>query len=349
MNSWLIKACFDAPMRKRTWKKFSVQLQYGIDLKQAITMQRNRCRQGSPYWHAFEIMLQGLHKGQRLDIALRDYVSVEEAMLLRGGHEGGRLHEAFALCAKLLEGREGIINAVVGAVTYPFILFLLLIVLMLTVSFYVIPQLTLISDPDTWTGAASILVRVSSFTTSSIGIATVVLLLLLCVGSILSLPLWTGRGRLMVEMFPPWSIYRLIAGTSWLYALSMMIHAGLQLNVILEDMLQNTLTPWLKERVQRILEEYQMGKGLGQALSDTKMNFPDKEIVDDLVIYASLPDFSLRLHELAEQWLKDGITQVEKQAKVLNGICLIAISMVLCGIVIGIGSIQQQLTSGMGI
>ena len=79
------------------------------------------------------------------------------------------------------------------------------------------------------------------------------------------------------------------------------------------------------------------------------MNLPDREMLEDLSVYASMPDFHERLYEIASEWLDDGVERITAQAQLINTTLLVCIIILLCGLGIAIGSMQQQLTSTMGV
>jgi hypothetical protein len=76
---------------------------------------------------------------------------------------------------------------------------------------------------------------------------------------------------------------------------------------------------------------------------ESGMGFPDQEIVDDMRVYATLSGFAEKLHELSFQFLDDGIERIQKSAKVLNTVCMLAIiSLVVC-LALAVVSINQHL------
>lgn len=347
---WLARMHFDGPARRRTWRKLAAQLRHNVNLLQALTVMRDRClvRKKRGMASVLTRILEGLSRGHSLDMAVADLVPAEERMLIRGGYKSGRLDEGLDLCADIIEARQGIFGAVIGAVAYPLVLFSMLVVILVVLSVEVVPALALVADPAGFTGAAAMLFRIAEVVVSPFG---VVLFSLLIVGVVLilsTLPVWTGKVRLAVEETPPWSIYRLVVGTMWLFSVATLLRADIPLMQILDDMLTGNLRPWLRERIEAIRREYVLGKNLGRVLADTGLRFPDGEMVDDLVIYATLPDFHSQLHRLAREWLTDGTRRVKEQSAALNTLFLLCIIGLMCCLAMASMSIQQQLGSSMG-
>lgn len=341
---------FGKSVRRRTWRKLAAMLRHGVILQNALSIMHERLEaRKSPLARVFSSVLHQLQSGQSLDAALKGFVPEEEIMLIRGGHKSGRLEESLVLCSHLIEARQKIIGSVVSALAYPIVLFGLFLGVLLTLSLYVVPQLALISNPATWTGAAGILYRISSFVGSYAGAVTLAVVVSIILASLFSLSRWTGKYRLWVEKLPPWSFYRLIVGSVWLFTVATLMRSNLQLSNILQDMLQSeSLSPWLRERVDAIRVEYSKGNNLGQVLADVKMHFPDDELVEDLVVYSPLPGFDERLHAVATEFLEEGITTIENQSRILNVVCIMAIVLQVGGLALSVSSFQQQIGSSMG-
>ncbi|MDR2893676.1 MAG: type II secretion system F family protein [Deltaproteobacteria bacterium] len=351
LKTLLLKSHFNDAVRAKVWRKLATQLRYKIGELQALTMLRDRyAAQKHPLAKVFDQVIDVIHKGgQSLDVAFYPWVPHEEIMLIRGGQKSARLEKALLDCVNLIESRKKIKNSLRSALAGPALLVVFLIVLLLIVALYVVPELAIISDPSTWDGAAAVLYSVSDFVGSYTGLACLIILILAVAIAFVTLPFWTGPLRVKFDNFPPWSIYRLINGSVWLFTVATLLRANVQLNFIFSDMLeQDILRPWLRERVNLIYERYKTEANFGTVLINLNMNFPDRDLAEDLAVYASLPDFHTNIYNIAKEWLDEGIEKVEQQTKVLNNALLIAILVVMCGLAIAIGSMQQQFTGSMG-
>lgn len=347
-NVLLSKLFFSGTVRRKTWRKLAAQIQYDVSIIHSISLMHERYVQNhSPLAAVFAEILRSLENGNHLDVALAPFVPMEESMLIRGGLESGKLPEAFTLCSAIIEARQKIIESVVEAVSYPALLFSLFTFLLIALSLYVVPELSAFSDPTTWLGGARVLYLVASAVASPAGLCVLVLLICGLVASLVSLSLWTGKLRLRVENMAPWSFYRLVMGSIWLFTVATLMRAGIQLNHILNDMLDgNNLNAWMRERVLALQFEYSKGVDLGKALCNTGLNFPDKELVEDLAVYATLPNFDSRLHELAQEWLHEGTQKIAGKAKTLNTIAICGMLGLLTALALAVSSLQKQLTVG---
>jgi len=108
------------------------------------------------------------------------------------------------------------------------------------------------------------------------------------------------------------------------------------------------MSPWLAERVIAMERLSRSLGNFGMVLLHLDMNFPDAELVEELSVYANLPDFSNNLYIRARRWLDDGISRAAKQAKVINYIALCGIGLLIGCFASAFMSIQQQFGSAIG-
>ncbi|EHJ48815.1 Type II secretion system F domain protein [Solidesulfovibrio carbinoliphilus subsp. oakridgensis] len=341
----LARLAFSGSVRQRVWKKLAAQTRHGMSLDQSLRQMRSRAlSRRSPLSFVYTRVLEYLGLGHSLGASLTEFASSEEVMLISSGQRSGRLAEGLELAADLLAARQKIIKAVVGSLAYPVFLFGMCIVLLLVVSIMVMPKFAMLSDPRKWQGAPALFYKMTSFVASVSGTITLVVLFCLFLASIFTLPYWTGKFRLYVEKIPPWSIYRITVGSVWLYTLSTLMRSGIQLSHILESMINSdTITPYLRERIEAISLENGTGKNLGEAMYDCGLDFPDQELIDDLRVYALLPGFYRQMHQLAQGWMYDGVDLVQRQSRVMNLMGIVLITGVVSVLAVAIGSLQSQL------
>lgn len=350
MKRFLLRLYFNDEVRIKTWRKLSSFLRHKVTDRQALTVLRDRyAERKHPLSGLFTAVIEQFDKGHGLDEAFFGWIPQEEAMLIRGGSKSNNLASALLDCATLIDSKREIKQSVYKAMAYPILILGMLLVLLLTVSFYVVPELANMTDPASWTGSAAVLYRISAFIASPMGMIVLLLVVVFTTASMVSLPYFTGSLRVQLDNKPPWSIYRLLTGSVWLFTVATLLKANISLDVILADMLENdSMKPWLRERVSKIQVGYKEKGSFGTLLLSLGMNFPDKELVEDLAIYASLPGFQDNLYSISKEWLEDGVEKVSAQARVLNSVLLLGIVSFVCLLGLAITSMQQQLTNTMG-
>lgn len=350
MKTFFLKMLFDDGTRRKTWRKLSALLRHSISQRQALTMLRDRyAARKHPLNAVFSAVLTETENGQPLDVALFPWVPHEELMLIRGGVGSGKLPEALQDCAELIDARVKITQSLIGAVSYPALLLGLFFTLILVLAFYVMPELSMLSNPASWGGAAGLLYAFCSFVASPAGLLCFLLFVFVLIASVCTLPFWTGPARLLVDNIPPWSIYRLVVGSVWLFTMATLMRAGFQLENILRDMIESgIMRPWLAERVRAIKDRYRSEGNFGTLLLHLDMKFPDTELVEELAVFATLPNFHVNMYAIAKEWLDEGVVRIGKQAQIINAALICLIIALVCCLGLAIGSMQEQINNGMG-
>jgi type II secretory pathway component PulF len=350
MNAFFLKFLFTGAKRRLTWRKMAALLDHDVPVRQVLVMLRNRqMEHKSPLAQVFSNILGEMDRGTALDKALAPWVPQEETMLIRGGLRGNNIPKALRDCVDLVEAKTKIIQSLVGAVAYPSLLMGMLIVFVLILALYLIPEISTLFDPATLVGSAAWLYTIMNFVASPLGLAVFILLALLALSTVATLPFWTGKWRLMVENIPPWSIYRLVVGSVWLFTMATLLRANIQLEVIFSDMLKSgAMRPYLAERVKTIKERYRSESNFGRLLLRLNMHFPSDELVEEMAVYATLPSFYRNLYDIAKEWLDDGIRRISKMSQILNIGLMLSIIAMVAWIAVASHSLRQQLMTGIG-
>ena len=337
---------FGPTTRARLWNKLAMQIRNRMPLEDALRrLHRQAVERKSPLEEVYAHMLDTLGRGHPLGVALEGLASREEIMLISSAQASARLVEGFGLAEKILKAQGTIRTSLLAALANPCMLFLACVAMLLMIALQVMPQLAMISDPASWTGAAHVLHVLSSFVASWAGAVGAICLFLLTVAVCLSFSRWTGPLRRLADHCVPWSIYRLTVGTGWLYTVATRMRAGHQLSQILAGMLQGA-SPYLREVVGAILQKSREGKNFGLALQESGMEFPSREIVDDLRIYAGQPGFQDHVTQLADDWLKEGVDSVAALARKI-GLLMYAVVIGLLLLVVNV-SMNFQSNIQMG-
>ena len=218
--------------------------------------------------------------------------------------------------------------------------------MLVMISVQVMPQLVMVADPKTWTGASYLLYVLSQFVGSWVGVLTGICFLAALVAICLSFPFWTGSLRRLADRCIPWSIYRLSVGTVWLYTIATRMQAGQQLSQILAGMVKQKSSPYLREIVAAILRHSRHGEDFGSALQASGMDFPSREIVDDLRIYARMPGFQAHIMEIADTRITEGAERVAGYARVIGVVVHLLVMAQLVLVAIVGTTFQDQIQTG---
>lgn len=345
----LARLFFSESVRIRFYRKLAAMTRHGVSVSDSISYLEERyAKQHNPLARVLAKVTSRMNSGSKLHEAMRGFIPAEEIMLINSGVNSGKLHESLELSVRLIKARMKIVSSMWEALSYPILLVSAITILLLVLSRYVMPRLSELSNPEQWEGGAMVLYQIAAFIDSTAGTivfgSTAIALLL----ALVTIKTWTGKIRVHFDSVPPWSFYRLIIGSLWLFTLSTLMQSGIQLSQAINDMLQTPgSSPWLKERLNSVKAQLNLGKGLGQALDDSGYQFPTRTIIEDLRVYSKLPHFDSQLHLIADEWLDEGMEIIQTQAKIINTGCIIAIIAMLCGVALAITSINQQLGQSM--
>ena len=335
LRHWLAKLSFDSRTRERCWKKLARQVKYThLPLEQCFRLLLERAKKDkNPVHHVYEHIVKSLRDGNTLGLALQGFVEPEEIMLINSGQTGGQaaLAEGFSKAADLMEKKRKIKGGILKEVAYPLVLFCNVLGFLFLISTVLIPEMTRLSDPSKWTGAARLLY------------------LLFLIG--LSLKRWSGTGRTLADKVPPWSIYRMLVGVSWLYAVSILLQMKeLKLVVILKNLMDDPNTSdYLRSRLGPIYRSTVRGMSLGDALDSSGTGWPDPVLVDDLRTYSTLPGFNQQLGPIAAEMLNESMEKIQRGASILGVASILFFIMVVILMTLGVFSIQQQTSQGLGL
>jgi type II secretory pathway component PulF len=284
-----------------------------------------------------------VQNGGMLSEAMQWWVPHTEQMIVMAGEQSGRLETALTTVTAVVTSGRRIRAAIAGGLAYPAAVLVMTIGYVFLFGKLVIPRFTSIVSPDRWHGVARSLYTLSQFVQGGM-IYCVLLLATLIVLLFWSMPRWSGRTRVLLDRYPPYSIYRLIVGSGFLVAFSSLQTAGFTVEKSLTR-LAETARPWLRERIDDMLFGVKSGLNVGEAMKNTGYRFPSSEIVDDLCVYAEYKGFADALRTLAEEWMQEGVETIEAQMRVVNGVAIITLALVLSWLITGFFGIQQEIAA----
>lgn len=331
--------------RIRLWRKLGSLISNGVPILTALEDLHRRAKtKGAKHPDAimFAEWMRALRNGERFSTAVAAWIPQGESMIIAAGEQSGDLINAFESAISITTAGDQIRSAVVGGLAYPAILFSLAIGLMWLFGTKVIPQFSrIVGDDSKWTGLAATTVKLSNFTQHYLIFVVIAGLVLIGV-VIYSLPRWDGQLRNTLDKVPPFSIYRLTNGAAWLISLSALIKAGVRLEQALQKLSQHS-GRWMKNRIAAALSGMRAGLPLGDALARSGYNFPDEEIIDDLVVYSKLSGFDEALTILGKEWIAVGVARIKGQMRMLNSVAILFVAIVIAVEAGGLFAMQTQL------
>ena len=337
-------------VRLKLYRKIASLMKNRFSLMDALDMLHDGASNGGknpgePLAIAIAAWGRALNNGKTFSEALKGWAPDRERLMLSVG-DVSDLEGALMNLIKVTEGSTKMIRPIIGAITYPSFLLMMAVLIIYAIGVYMVPPMIDAAPNVVWRGLAKDLVDLSGWIKDNWLIAFTALPVIMCI-IYFTISIWTGPIRVIFDSVPPWSLYKVFVGISWLLALAALVKGGTPVSTAMRA-LRKDATRYLKERIDKTMVFINNGDNLGQALAKTHLNFPDTEVINDLKIYSELDNFEEALDNMANEWLEESVYTIEEKAGILNMVALLAIGGVIAWAVMGTFEMQDQITSGMG-
>jgi len=164
------------------------------------------------YW------LRDMNEGKDFSAALKDWVPPAEMMLIQAGEKSGAMEDAINNAIEVTEASKAMKGAIIGALSYPIILIVILFGMIYLFSTQVVPKLSSIKDPETWPGPSKLMYDTSVFVQDYWSVVIIGFILLIIIIN------WTiprmFKARNMLDSIPPWSIYNAFQSSVFLISIA---------------------------------------------------------------------------------------------------------------------------------
>jgi len=332
--------------RRRVYRHMAVQLANEKTPVEALTGFRKRLERKGGEKLLISIVtniIRRLQNGDKLSNALEGYVPPAESMVILTGDLSGNLALSFERIISTNDRISRIKNAIKGAVTTPVIQLGILYFFLYMIGSAVVPQLSSVLPIEKAHGSIYVLYVLGDFFDSWYSIVPVGVLIVAVVAIAWSLPGWIGRNRVKLEEFFPYSTYRDINGYMWLLSFSALLEVGMPEKEIIEKQ-SGSASPWLGERLKKILRGLNNGDSLSRSLELAKMNFPNPNIIDEIGSVDDFMDKARRMSSIATEWADEIEASVISGAKLFGYITEGALYLVLGYIMMAANDLSSQLS-----
>ena len=287
------------------------------------------------------------NNGKPLWFALQRWVPNQEMQIIRAGEESAKVPEALRNVIELIESKRKIMGAVISGSTYPLVLLGMVGMLLHQIATNMVPQFLKILPAEKWTGPAVGLKVVADWVN---GYGTIGVIVVACSAAwvIWSMPnMDKSRFRVYLDSIPPWSIYRMLNGSTFLLNFSLMLAANVKMQTTLEIM-RESASPWLKERIGAAITGVNKGSSFVEALHQSGYEFPDRRAVQYLRLLSEQNDFEEKLVNFGKRWLDKSVKGVQSASKAMLAVSISlmgSLIMLILGGVIGIQQLAQTALS----
>lgn len=285
--------------------------------------------------------------GRSLSSSLSGWISLSEEMIIEAGEQSDQLSQAMSDALEASKAGRMIRKTVRNALAYPLVMTMALCFMVYGYSIKIIPTFSEVVDPSLWTGNARRMYVLSQFVTSWLPLI-VAMVVILGVVVWMSLPRMRGNKRTLFDKIPPYSIYKVIAGASFMMSLRGFIAAGIPVPEALRRIARGS-NPYIRSRTEAILAQVNAGRNLGVAMTRAGHNFPDSDINNEISIYSGLNNFSANLDILAKEWIEGAVERTQQTSKVLFNITLVLLGGTIGFMATSMFELQDIITRSTGM
>ncbi len=272
--------------------------------------------------------------------AIADSLPASEAMIF---HAYGRVDAAmlFAAAARVAEMRERQIAAVWKALAMPLVLALGLVLMLWAAGGHFIPVIESVSPPEQW-GSGARLFRSISVWLNANTLVFGATLLSLAAAVTAAMVAWTGPGRTLLDRIAPFSLYRTLTGSAFLFVTMEFLAAGIDVNDRTFEALKRAASPYARHRIAAIQGHMARGAGLGRSMVLAGHGFPDPSLVPVVAALDGAAGWERKLARFVERWVGRSDELLRARAALLNGALLIVAALVMGSGIDAMFSILEQ-------
>lgn len=280
-----------------------------------------------------------LKSGRSLAKSLSGWINKSEEMIIEAGEQSNKLSEAMGDALDASTAARRIRKTIITAMAYPMVMLVALFLMLYGFSTGIVPSFAQIVPPTQWTGNAARMYSLSQFVINWM-VFLVAGIVALGIVTVVSLPNLKGPIRTTLDKLPPYSIYKVFAGASFMMSLRGFIAAGIPVPEALRRIARGS-SPYVRSRTEAILAQVNAGHNLGEAMTKAKQNFPDPDINGEISIYAGLDDFAKNLDILAKEWIEGAVERTQKTSKVFSNMMLVLLAGTIMFMVMSMFELQD--------
>ena len=259
--------------------------------------------------------------GDDFAVEVSRWVPASEAMVFYGLGRA-RAEVLLMAAARVAEMRSKQVRAVANALFWPLVIFVGCIGMTWFMGYEVIPAMLEVSDRSRWDIWSRSLAWVSEGFYAN-DVETGIAFLLSLFAFRLAVLRWTGRGRVFADRIPPFSLYRTLSGSGFLFVCVEFLRMGVDLNRDTFEQFERGASPYVRSRMRRVRElMLNEGLGFGAALGASGQEFPDKTLVAVAGAMDGRADWEETLAGFVERWVERSEAMMRMRTMVLNTVLM---------------------------
>ena len=328
MEAWLARFQFKMGAVKRAtfYEKMSSLISDGKPLDAALRQMLARyAEKKRPMTPILRAWVSSLDEGKTFADATRGYIGDTESIIIAAGEKSGDLSVAFDQAALVARASSDINKAVRTELTTPVIQVIVLVCLLVGFSTTMapglmqsVPESALDGSQRTLFGLAAVVAKTWYFVVPA--------MILAMWASVWSLSRYTGALRKFLDKVPPWSVYRIYSGSTFMISLAALIKAGVPIEAAIR-FIRGQATPWMREYLSEMVGRLRSGVDQGAAMD---VGLLGDALADTVAIYSKTTNFDAAMNTVGREAIKTGIEDIKAKA----GFAKI-VATVLIGVFVG--------------
>lgn len=275
--------------------------------------------------HVYRSICRRLEEGKSLSAALGPFIPVEEMLTIEAGERGAtadgksKLARAVESARLQKQANDAMKKAVQGAMFEPMTQILIFGAMSIIYGIWIWPEMLQQFPAEYWPSWSLPILYVQIWTANNW--AFIALLSGLIWLYYWSLPNWTGRGRMMLDKLPPFSVYRDRMASAMLGVLGGLLHGGLTLEEALLR-IEARSTPYLRWHVRRMLRA--LPASGGEPMKALSTGLFSQPVLDQIEDASSSREFDETLVHMGREALGSVIETIRRSA-VAAGFTIVAL------------------------
>ncbi|EEJ4252257.1 type II secretion protein F [Salmonella enterica subsp. enterica serovar 4,[5],12:b:-] len=289
--------------------------------------------------------LDALNRTGAISSALKKYIKEDEYQLISSGEIRGDLASGLIQAGKIVKSRSEMTMTLITSMIYPSVLLIGCLANMYMVYETIMPIFISVAPEERWTSSMRLLTDISGFFINN-GLYLSVFCILVFFIIRYSLPRYTGPGRQYLDYIPPWSLYKIFNGVSYLFNMAAMLSIDIPVAKALERIEKNSArNRWLQERIKEIRRYVLLGQSLAMSMKNCGYDFPSEQCINKLLLHSDNSDNAQIMSEYADKWLEEAKGKVKKTGviiTILSVIMVFAFVVTMLSAIYSISDILQR-------
>jgi len=336
-----LKFQFGATIRGSLYEKIPVFLEKGIplfDILNKLAEKYEKNKKGDIRSAIINEVIFEMETGKSFSEAFAKWVPPGEAMLLSAGEKSGSLPQALEGALFSSESSKRIKSVLIAELSYPVVLIVALISLMLFFAYEIIPQLEAVLPIEFWPPMSKKLSSISSWLRDYWPFLILFMALNVAVILVL-LPRLVGRVRSLLDNIFPWNIYKTIQSSSFLVSLSILMESGVPIADAIKD-IQSMSSKYVYPFFDEMLYKLSSGKDIGESINS---GFIDKEPGLDVEIYSETGSMQEGIKDIGRRSIIYGIASIKLAAGVMRNIAILGITVYIGWVYYGLFMVTKTI------